>query len=273
MKNIFLLFVLGVMVSISTHARKNQELMGRESHGGDSLGMEVVSAIEAGMAKFRKLDGGFPLTQNEAQRTLSLLKVIITDDTLEVEHDGNQQISSAINFIQKDGTPVIKVNRAQWKQLTSNMKDALALHEFLSLHGLERTFVYKYSARISKNIVTNELMTAGFICSPKFEPLTQNELSSLFGHYKVDGGIIFLQLFIDYNDHSVKFVHELKSDMLGHFTTSSETQLCYNKKQNRYYLPIAGSLLELERKNQGVVLTHQIDPANDFRYTFDKVER
>ncbi len=251
-------------------SQAREELMGRESHGGDSLAVEVIQSMKIGMSKLEKIDGRLPVEREELEATISKLRVIVTNDLLEVEHEGNKQVSTAINFYQNSNTPVIKINRQMWKGMTTALKHALALHELLSLHAIERSFVYSFSSKIYRNILRNELRNAGYICDANFDLISQTELSQLLGSYSYDGGVISFKIFVDYMDNSIKYIYKLKNQMIGEFTTSSDSQLCFNKELKRYYLPMAGSLIELEMSSDNISLFNVIDPENGIRIVFDK---
>lgn len=74
---------------------------------------------------------------------LASVKILVSDDILYVERNGIKQESTAVNY-PKENTIII--SKPLWSAIKSNIKkEALALHELLSLLGLESTGDYRYS--------------------------------------------------------------------------------------------------------------------------------
>ncbi len=253
-------------------AKPGDLTLGRESHGGDSVAVELIDAIRTGINLLKEKDRSLPISEETLEKTINSLKVIVTNEELSVEHDGNLQISSAINYYDLEGYPVIQVNRSHWNNMTKNMKNALGLHEILSLHSIERSFVYKYSSRISREFVMDQLNIAGFECRADFNKLTTEEFGDFLGKYSSDNRVTTVKFFVDYLSSGVKYILEHKSKMLGTFTTSDETRLCYHQEQERFYIPVAYSLIELERVDGKVKLSSSIDSTIDFKNNYEKLD-
>jgi uncharacterized protein len=103
------------------------------------------------------------------------VKVIIVDETLPLQIGSAVQTSAALNF---PGENQILVNRSAWKQIADDkMKEALALHELLSLMGLEGTGQYTISQKYSRGLAP---LVAGVTAASTLCPTPAANAAKLF---------------------------------------------------------------------------------------------
>lgn len=117
---------------------------GTEAHGGDEVGLEFLALMKTAVGD-AAADSGLRARFERAGlgAKLSAVKVVTTDQPLIVEAFGIRQESVAVN---EAGKALIQVNRGRWKAISSeSLKKAIALHEALSLVGLESTGSYPIS--------------------------------------------------------------------------------------------------------------------------------
>lgn len=138
MKTLFVILLGSLIAGTNAHAWK-------ETGGGDEVALDfqrafasAVSAVKAG-----KVKGKF--TAEELQQTAKDSRVLVVEEQLVVTLEGIVQNSIAVNEPAKS---LIRINRSRWNGLKDDrLKEAVALHEVLSLRGIERTGSYEYSAR------------------------------------------------------------------------------------------------------------------------------
>ena len=110
-------------------------------NGGDPLALDFKVSLYRAIDDLKNHPSTINMeTLEEAARSS---RVLIVDDVLSVVLDGSVQVSAAENFSAQN---LIKVNRAGWNAISNPaVKEALALHEVLSLLGIESTGSYPIS--------------------------------------------------------------------------------------------------------------------------------
>jgi ankyrin repeat protein len=114
--------------------------------GGDPLALEFKATADVALKNLQLLkrapfsDVNFALLQKK----IDTAQVIITDQSLDVSKDGFTQNSAAENQPENN---LIIVNRESYTVLAATVQQALALHEFLSLMGIESTGNYPISGK------------------------------------------------------------------------------------------------------------------------------
>jgi len=117
----------------------------KETGGGDEVALDFQRAFSnaVGAVKAGKIAGAF--TAEDLQQTAKDSRVLVVEDRLVVTFNGIAQDSIAANTPSKG---IIQINRSRWKNLRDDrLKEAVALHEVLSLRRIESTGDYSYSAR------------------------------------------------------------------------------------------------------------------------------
>lgn len=135
------LFLTIFLLSLSAHATP------RVGNGGDDLGVEFQSSFETSLSVIK---AQLPLVYkqiahidfNDLEKNT---KVLVVDDSLNVQFKDIVQNSVAINI---PDTQEIFINRERWNKIFDPpIKQAIALHEYLSLKGLEQTGIYTISSQ------------------------------------------------------------------------------------------------------------------------------
>jgi hypothetical protein len=104
-------------------------------NGGDEVGLEFRSAASTAIAT---LDAA---TAARVQSALDTSVILVVDNALSSFVDGVEQESAVLN---RPG--MILINRYRWQQMNNiHLKEGVALHEALSLVGLESTGLYPIS--------------------------------------------------------------------------------------------------------------------------------
>jgi len=117
----------------------------KETGGGDEVALDFQRAFSnaVGAVKAGKIAGAF--TAEDLQQTAKDARILVVEDRLVVTLGGIAQESIAVN---QPGKGLIQINRSRWTNLRDDrLKEAVALHEVLSLRRIERTGDYSYSAR------------------------------------------------------------------------------------------------------------------------------
>jgi hypothetical protein len=146
MRNIFLLLMV---VSFAFVGLASARAGNEGGNGGDELAlgfqnaaMRAVSGIEAHGPAFAGIDVS---ALRSAIKNASLL---VVDQALSVSRNGMAQESVAVNT---PSTKTILLSRFRWENIANaHLQEAMALHEYLGLLGLEHTGDYKYSAEYLK---------------------------------------------------------------------------------------------------------------------------
>lgn len=116
-------------------------------NGGDEVSLQFEGAFKKSLVEMKKRNDPFfkeVLNISFSQR-LPALKIMTVEEPLDVTVNGVTQECTAMSF---PANQLIKVNRTRWGDIsTSAIREALALHEVLSLLGMEGTGNYKFSSR------------------------------------------------------------------------------------------------------------------------------
>jgi hypothetical protein len=119
-----------------------------DTGGGDEVGLEFQASLRSSVREIREGKGRGrkefeEIVRLDWHKSLRGIKILTTNRRLFVTSNGVKQEVVAINSRQKR---IVEVNRARWKALANvRFKEAIALHEVLSLLGLEDTGLYPYS--------------------------------------------------------------------------------------------------------------------------------
>lgn len=132
------LILLTLNLSLFAHAGNDQ------GNGGSPEALEFHDCAKRAVQIYRQ----FLLKNKETkslnfEKLLAEVKVLTTKSSLFSELDGEVQNSTAINF---PNTKTILVNEKRWRAIRETaVREALALHEILSLLGVEKTGDYHIS--------------------------------------------------------------------------------------------------------------------------------
>lgn len=138
---IFLLLSLGFAFPIYAMADGSSGSSVRG--GGDEVGIEFQQVMATALKEAGNM--GLPVDMPQLEQIAAQAKVLVVDTPLFVESAGLRQDSIAVND-RSDQT--IQINRSRWKMIQSrSMKEGIALHELLSLAGLESTGQYPFTSR------------------------------------------------------------------------------------------------------------------------------
>lgn len=140
------LFVHPVMGATVSASQISAARGGESGGGGDPLALEFKATTEAALKNLQSLKGApfNGLNLNQLQNKLDGAQVLISDDDLVVSKDGVNQNSAAENRPQQN---LIILNRKEYQGIAnSSVQQSLALHEILSLAGIESTGNYPISA-------------------------------------------------------------------------------------------------------------------------------
>ncbi len=133
-----ILFIL-VLKSLPAHS-------GQERGGGSIVALEFKNYFTTAYGNLsQKMPELFKkVSSADLQAVMDETLVLVVDSELEVIRDGVKQKSVAVN---DRGRRLILVNGARWQAVTnSHLREAIALHEVLSLAGLESTGDYSLSS-------------------------------------------------------------------------------------------------------------------------------
>ena len=114
--------------------------------GGDIQGLEFIKAINSAL---HRIETKLPLIREKVDlkglyQLVQEVNVIVVETPLKVKRDGVEQESTAMN---DRVAKVIYLNREKWTEtLNPLLQEAIALHEYLSLAGLEDTGQYFISS-------------------------------------------------------------------------------------------------------------------------------
>jgi hypothetical protein len=117
----------------------------KETGGGDEVGLEFRNAFANALRAVKDGTIGGNFSAEDLEKAAEKARVLVVEESLSVSFGGAKQDSVAVNI---PADALIKVNRTRWIGLkTEKLKEAVALHEVLSLIGVERTGYYEISAR------------------------------------------------------------------------------------------------------------------------------
>jgi hypothetical protein len=120
---------------------------GRETgNGGDPVAIDFLNRAYEAIYKVNNASEKFPeVSSLDLATLLDKTKIYVVDEDLIVNKDNVQQKSAAKNYFNPNR---ILINRASWNNISSpRLKESLALHELLSLKGVEETGVYSVVSR------------------------------------------------------------------------------------------------------------------------------
>lgn len=126
-------------------AVSNNAFAWKETGGGDEVALEFRNAFATALraVKEGKITGRF--SAEDLERAAEKASVIVVDEKITVRFRDLTQESVAVN---KPAEGLIKINRDRWNRLkNAKIQEAVALHEVLSLIGVERTGYYEVSAK------------------------------------------------------------------------------------------------------------------------------
>jgi ankyrin repeat protein len=125
------------------HADKGGESGG----GGDALALEFKATAEVALKNLQAMHGApfSSVSIAQLQNKINSAQILISDTPLSISEDGVIQNSSAEN---NPGQNLIVINRSDYTKIeNATVQQSLALHEFLSLLGLESTGNYPISGQ------------------------------------------------------------------------------------------------------------------------------
>jgi len=144
-RKVLLLLSLVIALGISPEAFAR---MGNEgANGGDDIGLEFQGAYFSALDDIRASHPDL-LLKVEASRLfkeIDEMTVLVVNEPLRVTFDGITQDSVATN---RPAERLILVNRFKWAEIhDETVRMGIALHEALSVFGLESTGKYPISSR------------------------------------------------------------------------------------------------------------------------------
>ncbi|MFN8845466.1 MAG: hypothetical protein ACK5V3_00305 [Bdellovibrionales bacterium] len=139
----------GTQIDLQPAIPKGQfkSLGGVNGGGGDEVGLDFQQAFFTSLRKSQGLPENFyqKLAPESLAEVIDQISVYVTDENVPVKVQNFIQNSVAYNEI---SSKQILINRMRWNAIQdSAVKEAVALHEILSLKGVERTGYYPVSAR------------------------------------------------------------------------------------------------------------------------------
>lgn len=181
--NTFLTILLTGVLSANLAFAESKEV----GNGGNEVGIEFEAAFQTALQTMKEKNVGNKysyILKINFKKSLPRLKIVSVDQLLISEADGITQESTAINF---PANQLIKINSERWKSISNQyIKQGLALHEVLSLLGIEGTGNYRYSAIYASEFgVSSESLEQRFQVSTETEEYSKN-----VGGYKVDYKVI-----------------------------------------------------------------------------------
>lgn len=144
-----------------------QAMAGEDRGGGNEIGLEFHSLISSALATAKKND--LKLYQLMQKHNLEMIlarsKIVVTDETLYVDTPSGKQESIAVN---SPSQMLVQVNKPRWSKLSdTRLKQGVAVHELLSLAGVEKTGVYTISgAYVSSAGLSVAVLNSSVIAIP-----------------------------------------------------------------------------------------------------------
>lgn len=138
-----LIIVACLFAPLMTNARMGTD----QGNGGDDVGLSFRASYMEALSFIRDKEPRLysDIVRSKALDKVQAAKVIVVDDALNVSVRDLIQNSVATN---NPNTTTILVNRVRWNNiLDATLKSGIALHEILSLVGLEQTGFYPISSR------------------------------------------------------------------------------------------------------------------------------
>jgi hypothetical protein len=115
--------------------------------GGDEIGLDFQSSIATAMENLKVRDAQlYQQVQGlDVEQILARARFVVVDEALEVKYQDIIQNSTATNDPE---TGLILINRKRWLAINDDhLKEGIALHEILSLKGIESTGYYPISSK------------------------------------------------------------------------------------------------------------------------------
>jgi hypothetical protein len=142
------LFALTLLLGLSAVAKPGSVIRGNEgAYGGDEVGLEFKSLAILGFEEIRRDHDDLVkyFSPMDALKMVDAAQVLAVDDNLQLEVNGVLQQVVMVNFPKEKK---ILINLKRWKATGSKkVKQALAIHEILSLMHIEKTGFYPVSSR------------------------------------------------------------------------------------------------------------------------------
>lgn len=157
-----------LIVTLSLLATSSNAFAWKETGGGDEVALDFQRAFSSAVKAVQegKITGSF--TAENLQQTARDSRILVVEDALLVTLDGSIQNSIATNEPAKG---LIRINRNRWNSLRDErLKEAVALHEVLSLRRIERTGDYTYSARYLEAYGLSPWLISGAKPDPSQDP-------------------------------------------------------------------------------------------------------
>lgn len=115
--------------------------------GGDEVALEFHKNFATALQELKEKDQETysKIAGNSLAGLAQKVKIVVVDDALDIKFRDLIQNSVAVNTPAQN---LIMINRARWNDIQdSRVKEGIALHEILSLKGLEQTGLYPFSAK------------------------------------------------------------------------------------------------------------------------------
>jgi hypothetical protein len=144
MKHLFSLAMV-LLFSLQSHA-----VFGGGDHagnGGNDVGLEFESSFHRAIDAIKqyKIAGLEKIAAINYDSRLTDLKVVVVNEPLVITVGDGTQECVAINYPLKQ---IVQLNGARWKAISDpKVREGLALHEILSILGMETSGQYPYSGR------------------------------------------------------------------------------------------------------------------------------
>lgn len=149
-----------VFTSLIVFAQLSFAQIDRKGNGGNEIALDFLNSAKRVLSIYGGELRTFPQLKGiNLGKVLEKTNILISSTPLQVELRGINQEVTAVNF--RSPTTIV-INEKRWLNIKENaVKEALALHELLSLVGVERTGVYF----ISKNyLVKNGIQCLEGLC-------------------------------------------------------------------------------------------------------------
>ena len=172
------LLALG-LVTLAMSGTSFAQAGGGHVGGGDPLALEFKKSAAIGIDEAINRTSILPSLKGiNLNQILDKTDVLVSEDPLYAIKGNVRQMSTAINTHQTSAPDVLILNRGQWKAIQSeDVKTALALHEVLSLAGIENTGNYRFSQKILKS---HGVKNAGLVLARAQLSQEEAQLESLY---------------------------------------------------------------------------------------------
>jgi hypothetical protein len=155
---------------------------GADIGGGDDVALDFQGALITAIANLRLKSADIfkKLSGFNTEQILSKTRIVVGDDVLDIKYKDIIQNSTAANDPQSG---LILINRTRWNSITNPiLKEGIALHEFLSLVGIEATGYYPISSQYIALMEADPTSLPPYLEDDPFQTLPPIELEkSEFG--------------------------------------------------------------------------------------------